>query len=263
MPLLVVITVLATVQNSRPPAMSTAGTPFKPHWRINKVPLPAGGRLFSADLPPGPPFAVAGNGLFTVVPGHGPLIGSGRLYRYTVEVEQGVLSPSDQQAFARLVEVTLSDPRSWTNPRGDGIAVQRVDYGAPDFRVTLVSQATARRMCGYDQGLRYDTSCRVNRRTYLNVARWVRGAVAFHGDIENYRRYAINHEVGHVFGRSHVPCPRDGALAPVMMQQTLSVSNDELHELNSEVQQGDTPIPDDGAVCRPSAWPFPANAGGE
>jgi hypothetical protein len=262
--MLVVVTVLAVFQSTHVPAggarMDQAQRPLPAD--APDLPGVAPGqssdvRLFSADLPPGPPFPVAGAGTYNVVPGWSPRIGSGELYRYTVEIETGVQLAEGNDTFARLVHETLSDPRSWTNPSGGGLALQRIDTGTPDFRVTLVSQNTARQVCGYSQGLPYDTSCRVGQRVYINAARWVRGAVAFGADIGTYRRYSINHEVGHVFGDLHVGCPRTGALAPVMMQQTLSLSDNELHELNNAAQQGGTPIPADGAVCRPNAWPFP------
>jgi hypothetical protein len=120
--------------------------------------------------------------------------------------------------------------------------------------VRLVAQQTARARCGYE--IPVDTSCRVGSAVYLNSARWIRGAVAFHGDLANYRRYMVNHEVGHAFGHRHQPCGVDGGPAPVMMQQTLSTSNDEIATITAAVPQG-TPIPRDGKTCTPNAWPFP------
>jgi hypothetical protein len=80
--------------------------------------------------------------------------------------------------------------------------------------------------------------------------------VAFNGDLTNYRRYMINHEVGHFFGRKHKPCKVHGGSAPVMMQQTFSTSNNEIADITARVPQGTT-IPRDGKVCAPNPWPFP------
>lgn len=214
--------------------------------------------LFSAELPPGAPIPKDGEGTFAVLPGTSERIGSGELYRYTIEIENGVTLLEGNDSFVRLVQQTLSDPRSWTNPDEGGVSLQRVDAEgpAPDFRVTLVSQNTARDVCGYGNGLPFDSSCRIDERVYISAARWVRGAVAFDGDIGTYRRYVINHEVGHVFGNGHTACPAQGVLAPVMVQQTFSVANDELHRLNERVPQG-AEIPANGLVCEPNAWPFP------
>lgn len=219
-------------------------------------------KIFSAELPEGGDYPISGGRTFNVLPGNTEKVGSGTLYTYTVEAEVGVDLAEGNDTFARLVDSTLSDPRSWTNPQGGGIALQRTDDPSvtPDFRVTLVSRDTARELCEYSEGLPYDTSCRVGDRVYLNVARYVRGAVAFEGDIGSYRRYAINHEVGHVFRNPHVACESPGGLAPVMMQQTLSTSNNELHKLNEHVSQG-TEIPANGFECKYNAWPFPAPSG--
>lgn len=218
--------------------------------------------MFSADLPPGGPIPETGARTFEVQPGSSPVIGSGELYRYTVETEVGMELPEGPESFSRLVQDTLSDPRSWTNPEAGEISLQRVDGDQqPDFRVTLVSRQTAREACEYSDGVPFDSSCRKGDMVYLNAARWARGAVAFQGDLGNYRRYAINHEVGHVFGNGHVGCPEPGANAPVMMQQTFSVSNNVLNQLNQVADQG-TSIPADGFECTPNAWPHPTGGDG-
>lgn len=268
-PLLIVATALAFFQVSEPPSTGSGGASGG-DAQGSGPPLvqeaPPGGKypntMFSATLPPGGAVPEHGAGTFDVLPGSSPVVGSGNLKRYTVEVESGVELDGGNDSFGKLVQSTLSDPRSWTNPdaqTSEGpLALQRVDGGGPqpDFRVTLVSQQTARKVCGYDNGLPYDTSCKKGDRTYINAARWMRGAVAFESDLLAYRHYAINHEVGHVFGLKHVPCPAQGAMAPTMMQQTFSTSNDELADLNARASQG-TSIPKNGFVCKPSSWPFP------
>ncbi|MEY8043605.1 DUF3152 domain-containing protein [Saccharopolyspora cebuensis] len=268
-PLLAVISALAVFQTvtpgGRPAEQPRAASGATPEDEPIVTEAPAGQtyptEMFSAELPQGGPIPEAGARTYEVLPGTSPVVGSGELYRYTVEVEVGVTLAEGNQTFGRLVQETLSDPRSWTNPQAGGISLQRVDSGRPDFRVILVSRQTAREACDYSAGVPFDSSCRMGDQVYINAARWVRGAVSFQGNFGDYRRYAINHEVGHVFGNPHVACPAPGALAPVMMQQTFSVSNNELHELNKIADQG-AAIPADGFVCKPNAWPFPIVDGG-
>jgi len=63
-------------------------------------------------------------------------------------------------------------------------------------------------------------SCRKEQNIVLNFFRWQYGAVDFKNDMETYRIYLINHETGHILGWGHVGCPKEGAIAPVMMQQS-------------------------------------------
>ena len=257
LPLLLIISGLALLRVGEPIHRAA------PEARLVRQPPPAPAfpaSTFAADLPPGGQIPATGTGRFSVLPGTSALVGHGRPMRYTVEVEDGVQLPEGDDTFAAAVQDTLSDPRSWTNPaaatRRGPVAMQRIDRGRPDFRVTLVSQETARKACGFQSGLPFDTSCEVGDRQLINAARWVRGAVTFEGDIGTYRHYVINHEVGHALGLKHVACPAPGALAPTMMQQTFSTSNDVLHDLNEQDSQG-SQIPRDGVTCKPSAWPFP------
>lgn len=201
-----------------------------------------------ADLPAGPPVPVRGAGTWRVVPGGFGDTGT----PYTVEVEDGVVPPRGDAPFAAVVDHALAHPRGW---RATGHAFRRVDAsGAPELRIRLASQETARALCGFE--LPYDTSCRIGSSVYLSAARWTRGAHAFAGDLRGYRTYAVNHEVGHFLGRGHETCPADGAPAPVMMQQTFSTANDDLAAITVGTDQG-VPITPDGRTCTPNPWPSP------
>lgn len=216
----------------------------------------------SARLPGGGAYTKSGKGTWHLVPGKGKVVGEdGKLYRYTVEVEDGI-DPSSyggDDAFATMVEGTLSDPRSWT---GDGkVRFQRI--GKPeqaDFRISLTTPGTNHKpdICGYS--IRYESSCyrRSIDRVVINLARWVRGAKAFNADMGTYRQYAINHEVGHALGNGHVGCGRTDSLAPVMMQQSFGVANDYVAKLNGADPTNYGAVPKDGKVCKPNAWPNPA-----
>lgn len=135
-----------------------------------------------------------------------------------VEVEAGL--PVTAGEFATFVMATLNDERSWAK---DGkVTFARTDEEAP-VRILLASPATVDTECAPLQ-TNGRWSCGRNGKAVLNADRWVNGASAFAeagGNITTYRRYLINHEVGHLLGHEHVPCPGVGRLAPVMVQQSL------------------------------------------
>ncbi|ANN20401.1 hypothetical protein SD37_35680 [Amycolatopsis orientalis] len=219
-------------------------------------------KIPTADLPKGGPFTESGKGTYHVVPGSGPKVGTGQLFTYTIEVEDGIepASYAGDDSFATMVQDTLSNPKSWT---WDGKkALQRVDasYPNPTFRVSLTTPNTTHRadVCMFQ--ITYETSCyrsSFDKRVVINLARWVRGAMAFQGDMTGYRQYAINHEVGHALGGKHVGCQVDGGIAPVMMQQTFGVSNDFVAQLNNLPGGDRGKVPADGKVCKPGSWPNP------
>ncbi|WP_410645845.1 DUF3152 domain-containing protein [Amycolatopsis sp. lyj-346] len=208
-----------------------------------------------AALPAGVPVTEAGAGTWRVVPGTGQDIGTGeKVLTYTVEIEDGVDLPS----FDHDVDTILADPRGWTGL--GAVTFRRVGDSdtdrAPDVRISLTSPGTARRpdLCGFS--IPFDSSCRLSRehRIVVNLARWLRGAHSYDGDLAGYRAYAINHELGHALGHGHVGCPASGAPAPVMMQQTFGLSNTYLANLNRAEPGAAAKVRPDGAVCRPNPW---------
>jgi hypothetical protein len=180
------------------------------------------------------PYVEKGAGSLSVVDGTSQVYGSGPLYRFVVETEDGI--GVDGAAFAQAVEATLGDPRSWGN--GGRMSFQRVGAaeaaaGAFEFRVSLVSPGSMETYCP-GVGTGGYTSCRYGDRAVINLARWATAVPHYDGDVATYRQYVVNHEVGHALGNGHRDCPGPGQLAPVMVQQTLSL-------------QG----------CVKNAWPYP------
>ncbi|MDN8622200.1 DUF3152 domain-containing protein [Corynebacterium sanguinis] len=213
------------------------------------------------DLPPGGPFTERGEGTFRTIGAPGAAAGRGEelVLRYIVEVENGLDTSlyGGDDAFAALVDATLADPRGWTNDPRFGFEHVAADQN-PDLKIQLTSPGTTKANCGGDLGL--ETSCRTMATgvstVVINEARWVRGAAPFEGDLGRYRQYLVNHEVGHALGfAEHVPCPENGALAPTMMQQTLSLNNAELHSLDH-----DEVYPDTNETCLANPWPYPRPA---
>ncbi len=165
-------------------------------------------------------------GELSVVDGRSRAHGRGPLRTFSIEIERGL--GADRRAVAREVERTLLSPRGW---RRTGLSFKRVASGEPSFKVTLASPDTADRLCQPLQTLgRY--SCFQGGRAVLNAKRWRTGADSYGDALRGYRRYMVNHEVGHALGRGHAGCPARGRRAPLMMQQTKGL---------------------DG--CRPNPWP--------
>jgi Protein of unknown function (DUF3152) len=158
-------------------------------------------------------------GLLHVVGGHSRRSGPGPLRRYLVQIEDGI--QIDRRAVADTIASILGDRRGWG---GTGrLSFQRVSSGPVSFRVVLATPSTVNRMCApLITGGIY--SCGMYGRAVLNLMRWRSGASPFRGDMTMYRRYLVNHEVGHVLGHGHRGCHAAGARAPVMMQQTKGVS---------------------------------------
>ena len=163
--------------------------------------------------------STGGDGL-RVVPGESPVSGPGPRKRFIVEVHRAV-NFSDCK-FAAQVQQILYNDRSWG---GNGrVAFKKVDDGAAAFRVTLARPYKVDQLCApLNTNGRY--SCFNGYRAVINSRRWKRGAASYRWSrfLAAYRRYLINHEVGHALGHPHRNCPRTGAPAPVMMQQTKGV----------------------------------------
>jgi hypothetical protein len=266
-PLLVVVTVLVLLNITRTgsplgdtsAASGPATAPVVTEGSATPVNLTTG----TAVLPGGGAYPQAGAGTWRVLPGTGPVVGKpgGRVYHYRIAVEDGIDASvyAGDDAFARTVNAILDDSRSWI--AGGSIDLQWVDssFADPDFTIALTTPNTDHRpdLCGFQ--IQYEGSCWLlsTQQVVINVARWVRGALAFDGDLGLYREYAINHEVGHVFGNHHVGCATNGGLAPVMMEQTFGVADDYVYDVNDPQPANRGQVQRDGRVCRVNAWPYP------
>ncbi|SNS84271.1 Protein of unknown function [Asanoa hainanensis] len=173
-----------------------------------------------------------GPGVFSTERSTGRTLGRGTdLRRFHVAVEKSI--NLDLAPFVASVDTILGDKRSWI---ADGkLRLRRVGADQPaDFTIYLASAGTSERMCA-EGGLDTErfTSCQLGDQVVINADRWVSAVPWFEAPLGEYQAYAVNHEVGHQLGHQHEACPKPGAAAPVMQQQTYGM-------------QG----------CLPNGWPY-------
>ncbi|MGW0559351.1 DUF3152 domain-containing protein [Streptomyces sp. NPDC003016] len=182
-----------------------------------------------------------GSGDFEAIGGFDRAPGKGQKFSYRVDVEKGL--GLDGALFARAVQETLNDDRSWAH--NGAMTFERISSGRPDFVITLASPGTTGVWCaksGLDT-LSGNVSCdsAATERVMINAYRWAQGAETFGKDrMFEYRRMLINHEIGHRLGHGHKNCETPGELAPIMQQQTKSLKIG-------------------GITCKPNAWVYPGN----
>ncbi|MGY4719199.1 DUF3152 domain-containing protein [Naumannella huperziae] len=143
----------------------------------------------------------------------------GRTVRVRVRVEKTLPIKADDAA-KEAAEI-LHDDRSWQ--RSENLRFDFVGSGeSADLTINIATPATTDKNC-LPARTGGELSCRNGNEVNLNAKRWLLGARAYGDDMENYRRYLVNHEVGHFLGHGHEGCPAAGERAPLMMQQTKGV----------------------------------------
>jgi len=132
---------------------------------------------------------------------------------YSVEIHDAELE-SERWEFIGLVTSILSEERGWSR---SGISFCPVDAN-PDVNIILALPDSVDELCDPIRTLG-EVSCAINGNAVINHKRWT-GATDAWEDLSDYRRYVINHEVGHVMGMIHrYNCTKSG-MAPLMMQQS-------------------------------------------
>jgi hypothetical protein len=148
---------------------------------------------------------------------------------YTYKVCYAGRIVASKPYFQKVVAATYADSRGW---RRAGIRFVRKDYTCTrlsntDFTVYLATSSYIDNFAGCSAAY----SCRSGQHVMINQARW-RHAVPFWPStpgLHGYRQMIINHETGHWLGQLHRNCPRPGANAPVMQQQSISLQGCRAH----------------------------------
>lgn len=138
---------------------------------------------------------------------------TGELRTYIVRVETSTklkVNPS-----ARDIAATLNDPRGWA---GDGSVRFTLveDPEDADFTVWLSSPKTAAAQCDSSES---GWACATEDGVVVNALAWSTPPQTYAGDVTGYRRYLVNHGIGHYLGEKHAGCSRRGRPAPVMQVQ--------------------------------------------
>jgi Protein of unknown function (DUF3152) len=135
----------------------------------------------------------------------------------------GITSATALKAeYIRVVDETLQDPAGWRTQGytftldSSGVSSGGLSGTPQTLKIILAPESTCMR-AGITQGL--SGYFYKSRHIMLNYNNWLTGGKS-EMDIDRYRRYMINHEVGHALGRQHRVCVGDGKPAPVMMQMT-------------------------------------------
>jgi len=159
---------------------------------------------------------VVGDGTWTIADPVAPSQpGAATVYRYVLRVEGG--THVDAAAAAPIVERILNDKRGW--PTAQNTSFQPVaDPASADFTLNIATPPSADALCSpLDTGGMW--SCRNGDNVVINSDRWNWGAVTY-PDVDSYRTYVTNHEVGHFLGHEHEFCAGAGLKAPLMAQQS-------------------------------------------
>lgn len=123
---------------------------------------------------------------------------------------------SATEGFAEQTMSILTDDRGWVRA---GFRFVTAD-DAP-YLLVLAEGDEVDRLCDpYDTDGRF--SCQNGPVVALNADRWRTATPDWPGDLDSYRTYLVNHEVGHLLHLHHPSpqCPGQGLPAPVMLQQS-------------------------------------------
>ena len=136
-------------------------------------------------------------------------------FNFAIKIEPSL--GIDLICIENLLYLTLNNDLGWSNVTEKSFQLTNAEDS--DYVYIFASPDKTDELCApIETNNIY--SCRNENNIVINFFRWKDGAVDFKKDMEMYRIYLINHETGHILGWGHVDCPKEGAIAPVMMQQS-------------------------------------------
>lgn len=157
----------------------------------------------------------------------------------SIRVTASQARADDIDTFGTRVKQTLCDPRSWI--KSEKVRFRFRPTGRLRVGLWTASETEERCMAliGLSVGRKYSCADSAKKEVVINGRPWDRTSEGWPESAGRlaYRQMLINHEVGHAIQERHRDCARDGALAPVMMQQSKGMN------LN-------------GLECKPNPWPL-------
>ena len=148
------------------------------------------------------------------------------IHNYTIKFHKN-LKLNKNSCIHKIISV-LNDSRGW---KKSGYNFKYHSFiENPDFIIIFTSSKWITDFC-HLPGLSC-TDLRYNE-IYINTDNWRNGSNKSFLNLNDYKIYLINHEVGHVLGKTHVKCTSPNTKVPVMTQQTLGIGN-----------------------CKPNPWPL-------
>lgn len=159
-----------------------------------------------------------------------------------ISVDSNNMYPEDE--FVREVKSILNNNQGWKTKGYNFVFVSKSVFdkiivngiNSIKFKLRLSYNETIAQECGFDSNEKlscYNPTIDPPN-VLINFYRWKNGSKYSKLPLHDYRKYVINHEVGHALGRDHVEkCECRNCKVPVMMQQTISIGK-----------------------CKPNPWPL-------
>jgi hypothetical protein len=154
-----------------------------------------------------------------------------RFWFFTVDDDVKYSFTNEEHDIAQYIDGVLNEARGWKKKGyqfvqvapDEGMDLRKTFKGKKNIiHLRMSSSQTIQKTCNFANMNCADRKVNV---IFINSQRWLHGSKESNMDIWNYRRYIINHEIGHLLNRGHHDCLKGKKSAcPIMKQQTVDTS---------------------------------------